>query len=159
MSHTLQIRPTVPGDVPGIQKMVADIYEEYGFRLDLAGVDRMLVDPGTWCRDRGGAFWVLVDGDAVRGTVGVLLPPETSELKALYVFHGLRRGGWGRRMTELAIDFAARAGRRSMFLWTDTRFVDAHQFYESLGFCRTGEVRELRDIYDSRELYFIKAPI
>jgi putative acetyltransferase len=149
----------VPGDVPGIHELVAGIYEEYGFRLDLAGVDRMLVDPGSWCREHEGEFWVLVDGDEVRGTVGVLLSPETSELKGLYVHHSYRRDGWGRRLTVLAMDLARFAGRRSLFLWTDTRFVQAHQFYESLGFRRTGEVRELHDDFNSREFHFSKALI
>jgi len=54
---------------------------------------------------------------------------------------------------EHAIDYARAAGKRRMILWSDTRFVEAHRLYESLGFRRTGQ-RELHDSNDTVEYGF-----
>jgi len=156
MNVTPVLRIVLPGDVPGIHALVSAIYAEYGFALDLEGVDRLLVDPGRYCRERGGEFWVLADGGEIRGTVGLLLPPDVAELKSLYVHRSIRREGWGGRLTQVAMEFARRAGRGCMILWTDTRFVEAHRFYEVLGFSRTGGIRELHDHFNSREYGFEK---
>jgi putative acetyltransferase len=66
-----------------------------------------------------------------------------------------RRQGWGRRLTELAIDYARRAGRRRMILWSDTRFLDAHRLYRKMGFTQRG-MRELHDSNNSVEYGFEK---
>jgi oligopeptidase B len=89
----------------------------------------------------------------VRASIAVLLHPDASELKSLYVHQSLRRQGWGRKLTELAIEHARRKGRHSMLLWSDTRFVEAHRLYHSLGF-RQCSYRELNDSNNSKEYGF-----
>jgi GNAT superfamily N-acetyltransferase len=67
----------------------------------------------------------------------------------------LRRQGWGRRLTELTIDYARSRGRGRMILWSDTRFTKAHQLYRGMGFRETG-VRELHDSNNTVEYGFEK---
>lgn len=148
MRHT---RPSIPADIPAIHSLIGTIYREYGFALDLEGVDAHLVDPGDYCRNQGGEFWVVEDHGAIRATVGVLLRDGAGELKSLYVSKSLRRSGWGRKLTQRVIDFSHRAAKVRMILWSDSRFIEAHRFYKRLGFVRTGE-RTLAD--ESIELGF-----
>ena len=40
--------------------------------------------------------------------------------------------------------------------WSDTRFLDAHRLYERLGYVRTGETRDLHDLSNTTEFFFVK---
>ncbi len=147
------IRPTIPSDSPAVIDLIAAIFREYGLTLDVEHEDTHLLDPGPYFRRTGGEFWVVEDearmaataAGRIVATVGVLLHEDAGELKCLYVAPALRRQGWGRRLSDLTIDHARRAGRQRMILWTDTRFLDAHRLYERLGFRRCGQ----RDLADS----------
>jgi putative acetyltransferase len=150
------IRPTIPTDVPGILALVGGIYVEYGCAFNPEVDDPFLLDPGPYFRTSGGEFWVAVSpGGAasaapVVATGAVKLHADAGELKTLYVHPSVRRQGLARTLTAMAIHHARDAGRTRFFLWTDTRFVEAHQLYASLGFVKFGE-RDLGDSNNSRE--------
>ena len=147
------LRPTIPQDVPGILSLIAGVFAEYDCTLDAENEDTHLLNPGPYFRARGGEFWVVEDEGVVRATGAVLLHPDAGELKSLYVHPALRRQGWGRRLTELAIDYARQHAKPRMILWSDTRFRDAHRLYRSMGFHQFGE-RDLHDSNNSREYGF-----
>ncbi|HEV7842158.1 MAG TPA: GNAT family N-acetyltransferase [Pyrinomonadaceae bacterium] len=150
---TLQFRPTVPEDVPGILALIAEVYGEYDCVLDAETEERHLLEPGPYFRARGGEFWVVEDAGRIVATAAVMLEEEAGELKSLYVHTSLRRQGWGRRLTELTIEYARARAKRRMILWSDTRFLDAHSLYRNLGFREMG-VRELHDSNNSVEYGF-----
>jgi GNAT superfamily N-acetyltransferase len=149
---TLQPRPTIPEDVPGILALIGEVYSEYDCVLD-AEEEHHLLEPGPYFRARDGEFWVVEEEGRIRATVAVLLDGDAGELKSLYVHSSLRRQGWGRRLTELAIDYARAEGKQKMILWSDTRFKDAHRLYRSMGFREMG-LRELHDSNNSIEYGF-----
>lgn len=158
----LQIRATVPADVAGILELVSGVFAEYGFRLDIDDVDQHLLDPGPYFRARGGEFWVVEEDGVIRATVAVLTHAAAVELKSLYVHPSLRRQGWGRRLTQLVIDFARRASTAKpraadyeprLILWSDARFLDAHRLYRKMGFEPHG-TRELHDLNNTVEYAF-----
>jgi putative acetyltransferase len=142
---SLHLRPTVPEDVPGILALIGEIYREYDCVLDAEGEERHLLEPGPYFRAHGGEFWVVLEAGRVSATAAVLLHEDSGELKSLYVHSSLRRQGWGRRLTELAIDYARSHARPRMILWSDTRFTRAHRLYRAMGFQQTGR----RDLHDS----------
>jgi len=150
------LRPTVPEDVPGILALIGEIYVEYDCVLDAEGEERHLLEPGPYFRAHGGEFWVVEEAGRVRATVAVMLHEDAGELKSLYVHPSLRQQGWGRRLTELAIDFARSHHRPRMILWSDTRFTKAHRLYRALGFRETG-TRELHDSNNTVEYGFEKS--
>ena len=150
---TLQPRPSVPEDVPGILALISEVYGEYDCVLDAETEERHLLEPGPYFHAHDGEFWVVEDEGIVRATVAVMLHEDAGELKSLYVHSSLRRQGWGRRLTTLAIDYARAGGKRKMILWSDTRFLDAHKLYRSMGFRETGS-RELFDSNNSVEYGF-----
>lgn len=137
------VRPARPEDTPAIHALIARVFADYDYILDVVQEDAHLRDPGPYFRSSGGEFWVVEQDGRIIATCAVHLHPEAGELKSLYVAHEHRRRGWGRRLTQMTIEHARRAGRPRMFLWSDTRFVEAHRLYESLGFVRSG-LREIR---------------
>lgn len=139
------LRPVEPADVPTIRTMIEAIFREYDLVLNVEHDDVHLKDPPTYFRSHGGEFWVVEDAGRIVATGGVLLHDDAGELKGLYVDPAARGQGWGRRLTELAMDFARRAGKRRFVLWSDTRFTRAHRLYRSMGFAPIGE----RPLYDS----------
>lgn len=151
--NTLQLRPCVPADVPGILALISEVYAEYGCVLHAQKEERHLLEPGPYFHAHNGEFWVVEDKGVIRATVAVMLHEEAGELKSLYVHPALRRQGWGRRLTMLAIDYARAGGKRKMILWSDTRFTDAHRLYRGLGFNEMGS-RELFDSNNSVEYGF-----
>src|SRR5437660_11157226 len=131
---SLSPRPTIPEDVPGILNLIAGIYAEYDCVLDAENDERHLLEPGTYFRTHGGEFWVVEENGVIRATVAVMLHTNARELKTLYMHPSLRRQGWGRRLTELAMDYARSRGKTKMILWSDTRFTDAHNLYRKMGY-------------------------
>ncbi|HEX8847020.1 MAG TPA: GNAT family N-acetyltransferase [Pyrinomonadaceae bacterium] len=151
--NPMQLRPTIAEDVPGILKLISGIYAEYDCVLDAENEERHLLEPGAYFRPGGGEFWVVEDGGDILATVAVILHGDTGELKSLYVHPRLRRQGWGRRLTDLAMERARAQGKSRMILWSDTRFTDAHRLYRNMGFRETG-IRELKDSNNTVEYGF-----
>ncbi|MBI4716730.1 MAG: GNAT family N-acetyltransferase [Planctomycetes bacterium] len=133
------LRAATPDDTPGIHALIAGVFADYGYVLDVEREDPHLRDPGVYFRSNGGEAWVVEEEEVIVACAAVALHAQAAELKSLYVSATRRRRGWGRRLVQMAMEHARRAGRASMFLWSDTRFAEAHRLYESLGFRRTGE--------------------
>jgi ribosomal protein S18 acetylase RimI-like enzyme len=143
--NTLRLRPTIPADVPGILALIGEVYAEYDCVLNAETEERHLLEPVPYFHAHDGEFWVVEENGLIRATVAVMLHEDAGELKTLYVHPSLRRQGWGRKLTTLAIDYARAGGKRKMILWSDTRFTDAHRLYRSMGFHEMG----LRELFDS----------
>ena len=148
-----QLRRAAAQDTVGIQALIAEVYAEYGCTLDVERDEPHLIEPATYFRRSGGELWVVEDGGVIKGSCAVFLHPDAGELKTLYIHRTLRRQGWGRRLVLLAMEHARRAAKPSMILWSDTRFLDAHRLYTSMGFRPIGE-RELNDSNNSVEYGF-----
>ena len=132
------VRPCRPDDTPQIHALIARIFADYGYAFEVEHENPHLAEPGPYFRRTGGEFWVVEHDGQVIATAGVLLRDEEAELRSLYVAPEHRRRGWGRTLTQRAIEHARAAGKPRIVLWTDTRFREAHRLYESLGFTRSG---------------------
>ena len=139
------VRPAHSGDVPAILSLIGGVFAEYGCLLDAEHEDTHLLNPGEHFRARSGEFWVVEDAGHTFATVAVEIAERVAELKCLYVHQDSRRQGWGRRLTQMCIDFARQAGATRMVLWSDTRFRAAHALYYAVGFRQRGT----RDLHDS----------
>jgi GNAT superfamily N-acetyltransferase len=85
------------------------------------------------------------------------LGPETLELERLYVHHRWRRQGVAAGLADMVEHLAADRGATEIELWSDSRFTDAHRFYQRRGYSRVGPDRELGDLSRTREHHFVKA--
>ena len=135
----------------GVLKLIGSIFAEYRLTFEPAGYDADLTRIEDAYMRSGGAFWVLVDGDRVVGTVAVVPhSPSEVEIKRVYLDASLRGKGVGRKLVEHAIAWAVERGHTRAALWSDVKFTRAHAMYERLGFVRVG-IRDCDDVDQSRE--------
>jgi putative acetyltransferase len=107
---------------------------------------------------KGGQLWVLEDARseadfALAGSIAVVpsFDPLIFELFKVYLAHEWRGKRISQSMLETALAYAKTRGAERVRLWTDTRFVEAHRFYEKSGFVRLAGVRALHDASDTFE--------
>ena len=74
----------------------------------------------------------------------------------IYVRPGMQGTGLGHRLLEAAEQHAVAADATEMVLWTDTRFNQAHRFYERHSYLRAGPNRPLADIGNTLEYRYAK---
>ena len=141
--------------MPGVVELIGRVYLEYGFVYvpevevpDLYRFDQHYAAPR-------GAFFVVREGSAVVGSVGVeRLNDGSAELHRLYLDAGLRGRGTGRALVETVLEWCRTQKIRRLILWSDTRFDQAHRLYERMGFQRTGERVLPDDLNQTREYGF-----
>jgi len=138
------IREFRPEDKPGVVAVIKSVYDDYNYAVDFDHFEADLVDVQSTYQDAGGAFWVLDDGGAIAGCVGVL-PREgdTCELKRLYVGKAHRRRGLATRLLATARGWAMSRGFRRMVLWSDVLLTAAHALYLKKGFRPAGQTRAI----------------
>ena len=154
-----RVRPAVDEDSWDVIGLIGACWSEYpGCVMDVHGECPDLLAPASAYLRHGGAFWVAVDGcGTVVATVGWRpLSPEAVELERLYVNLRWRRKGVASALADLVERTAAARRATRVQLWSDTRFRDAHRFYERRGYTRTGPDRELGDLSRTREHHFVK---
>lgn len=147
-------RPVENRDARDLQRLMADAFADYPHCF----LDVELEDPGLLHPAQAyPTLQVLEQGGRVVGCVGWATPrPGVLELKKLYVDHGLRGTGWGRRLIEWVEEQAREQGAGMVELWTDTKFTVAHAVYQRLGYQPTGEQRPLHDISETWEYLYQK---
>jgi GNAT superfamily N-acetyltransferase len=139
-----------------VRRVIGAVFAEYAMTFEPDGFDADVRDIGGHYLEPGGAFWVLVDGGRVVGTVGVLPQPDRAgEIKRLYLLPGYRGRGYGRALIDHVLAWARARGCRAVVAWSDVRLGLAHTVYERLGFERFGE-RTLNDADRSHEIGFRK---
>jgi putative acetyltransferase len=152
------LRPVRDDDADALRRLIGGVYAEYpGCVLEPDGLDADLDGMASLVARKGGEFWVVERDGAVVACCGWGPAGDgVVELKRLYVGPAARRQGIGRRLVEM-VEQAARNRRASAVeLWSDTRFGDAHRLYESLGYRRLPDSRDLNDASNSTEYHFRK---
>ncbi|GAB3302245.1 GNAT family N-acetyltransferase [Epidermidibacterium keratini] len=160
MSKPLPVlRPARDSDSADLIVLIGDAFAEYpGCVLDVDREEPWLRAPATAYAEMDGAIWVYtdgIDGPVVACGAGKRSAEGLDELKSMYVAARARRQGLAADLVELVEQWSANRGNR-IHLWTDTRFLDAHQLYESRGYRRTDEVRELHDLSNTSEFHYVK---
>ena len=149
----MEFRSAERVDVPAILRLLADdeISRARGF-----GVVPEEVDAATWAAfeaidaDPNNELIVAEDGGEVIATCQLTFTPGLSRggawrmtIEAVRVRADRRSGGIGRELMAYAMDLARGRGCRIAQLTTDKRRVDAHRFYDSLGFVASHEGMKL----------------
>lgn len=158
MADDPRIREARDDDAEGLISLIASVFTEYeGCVVDLDELDRDLLAIRSFVAARGGSFWVAEREGRIVGSAGYTQPnPGMVELKRLYIAKAERNRGLGRRFYGLVFEAARRLGARTLECWSDTRFKDAHAFYERRGFTQLPETRALNDPSHSIEYHFSK---
>jgi GNAT superfamily N-acetyltransferase len=144
-------RPARRADVPAIVALLAD--DPIGARRETVAEE---VDAAYWRAfdaidaDPRNTLVVADLSGVVVATMQLTFVPsltrrggERAEIEGVRVAASQRGAGLGRRMIVWAVDEARARGCALVQLTTDKRRVDAHRFYESLGFTATHEGMKL----------------
>jgi putative acetyltransferase len=153
------LRPARDEDGWEVIALIGACWSEYpGCIMDVHGECPDLLAPAEAYRRQGGEFWVGTDPcGTVVATVGWRpLPDGALELERLYVARRWRRRGLAARLADLVEGEAADRQSGSVELWSDTRFADAHRFYEQRGYVRRDPDRNLGDLSATREHHYVK---
>lgn len=154
----ISVRPVKDNDAEGLFTLIGGCFAEYeGVFLDRDGLDSDLKSYETYIRELGGQGFVAERGGRIVGSVACGPSGENSwEVKRLYLSDTLRGSGMGLKLLHMIEHIARSAGASHMDAWSDTRFLRAHSFYEREGYVKCPETRDLNDISNSVEYYFIK---
>ena len=103
-------------------------------------------------------MWIAEVGGRVVGCFGIArtTAPGVHELNKVYLLPEARGRGTARKMLSLALEHAGSQGAREVRLWTDSRFLEGHGFYERNGFERVPVTRYLADLGRTWEFAFRK---
>ena len=152
MSYSV-IRTATDADGPAIGALIKAIYADYENCLYVEAELPELENVASYYAAQGGQMWVAEQNGEIVGSlaIGESLAPGTFELFKVYVARSARGQGLAWSMFNLATDLIDSRGGTSIKLWTDTRFVDGHQFYDKIGFSRVPVTRFLADASDTWE--------
>lgn len=120
---------------------LAELMSQLGFATTSTEMSERL---SVILNDQNFATFVAVEADKVCGMIGLSASPSyehndrTGRIVALAVDERRRRRGFGRALIANAEEYFL--GRKIIRVVLNTRFErqGAHQFYESLGYARTG---------------------
>ncbi|UOK69373.1 GNAT family N-acetyltransferase [Ancylobacter polymorphus] len=159
------IRPASDADGDAIAALIAAAFAEYeGCVFDRAAEFPELDAIASHFAGRGGTIWVAQAAEGVIGSMALAptrdpdAPAGGQEIFKVYVARTARRRGIARTLFDTALSAAHAAGAPEIRLWTDTRFTDAHRFYERCGFTRDGVARECHDLSATWE-YLYRLPL
>jgi len=153
----LILRPGRDSDADGLIALIGRCWADYpGCILDIDHEEQELLALASYCEARGGAFWAADDGGAVVGMAAVIPADGAWELKKLYVHPDRHGSGLGHQLLDTAEAYAKAAGAERLVLWSDTRFVRAHRFYEKRSWVREGPIRALDDLSKTLEYGYSK---
>lgn len=140
------------GDGPW--RVVATVFEEYGFEFAVSEYDADLARPEEFYAGERNAFFVVEDESGVVGCVGYTDEGNgVFELHRLYGLSRARRSGMGEALVRRVVDEARRLGGKKVILFSDVMFEDAHRLYMRCGF-RCTRFRYAPDPWQSREWGF-----
>jgi ribosomal protein S18 acetylase RimI-like enzyme len=144
LSHLgdMEIRMFRGSDQPQLKRLVSEVLDEYGFKLDEEW-GRDLENPQAVYVDEGGAIFLLCDRDEIVGSC-IVSPASVEEaaLRRMYIKSAYRGKGWGQRLLDDALKFAQLKGYRKVFLYTHPAFSNAVGFYKRHGFRETRREEE-----------------
>ncbi len=143
----IEIRPIQLHQVEAAKRVIATVCrevwqwsvsaEEVEQRWDDMGVLADMDDLQAHYVDNHGLFLVIVDEGRVVGTGAIMrLDDDTCELKRMWVLQEYRGHGLGRKLAQLLLDFARRAGYKRVRLDVGDaeRQERALKLYKRLGF-------------------------
>ena len=129
------LRNATNADRPMVWILISSVLRSYGITPNEETTDKDLADIEAYYWNNKGAFFVLLDGEEVIGTVA--LHHETDsvcELCRMYLAPQYRGQGLGRWMLEHSVREAKGNGFKEMYLKTASVLVEAIALYKRAGF-------------------------
>ena len=154
------VRKAEETDSEAVIALVRECWSQYpGVVFDLDAELPELKNFARYYRGLEGEAWVAkLDGE-IAGCAAITPEdqPGVWMLQKLYVLPSARRHGIATALVREAEMAARAADAVRMVLWSDTRFVESHAFYASLGYEKIPLTRELNDLSNTVEFRFRKS--
>jgi putative acetyltransferase len=129
------LRAATNADLPAVWRLISSVLASYGITSNRQTTDSDLVDIEATYWNKKGAFYVLLEGEAVIGTVALQHETDaTCELCRMYLAPQYHGQGLGRRLLEHALREARERGFKEMRLKTASVLVEAISLYKRAGF-------------------------
>lgn len=147
------IRSARDDDGPQLAELIAGIFKDYDNCLYEPAEFPELDHPASYYAAKGGQMWVVEQDGALVGSLAIAETTQEGvfELFKVYVAKSARGQGLAWSMFQQAIDLVDGREGYEVKLWTDTRFVEGHSFYEKIGFEKMPVTRRLNDVSDTWE--------
>jgi GNAT superfamily N-acetyltransferase len=152
------VRPVADSDSAELIALIDTVCGEYpNYVVDVEKEMPELKAPARAAEEDNARWWVAeAEGTVVASCAVATENDETAELKRLFVARSARRRGLAAHFMTLAEREARQRGAKRIVLWSDTRFAEAHELYERLGYARQPRTRALPDISKSIEFQYVK---
>ena len=138
-NENIEIRLITKADNEGIYKLIQGILESY--ELDKPGTayfDPYLSELYDYYKNLStGAYWVLVKDDKVYGGIGIGPFGQyegVAEVQKYYISTELQGQGYGRKLYEIAENFAKKQGYKKLYIETTDVLGKANDIYHRFGF-------------------------
>ena len=157
---TKHVRAAGDADSDAVIALVRECWTQYpGVVFDLDGELAELRDFAGYYRALEGEAWVAELDGRVAGCIAILPEdqPGVWMLHKLNVLPSARRRGIASALVREAEAAARARDAVRMVLWSDTRFIESHALYASLGYEKIPVTRELGDRSNTVEFRFRKS--
>ncbi len=129
------LRVAGEADVAEVQRLFREYAAWVGVDLSFQGFERELAElPGEYIAPGGVLLLAAVEGGIAGCVAAHRWRPGVCEMKRLFVRDAFRGAGCGRALVEGVIDWARKAGYRSILLDTLPVMDGAQRLYARLGF-------------------------
>jgi len=157
----IRIREAADSDGAVLTALIASVFAEYEGVTFLASELVELKAPASHFRRKGGRLWVAEQEDRLIGSFGIVATHArgVGELSKVYLARESRGMGVAKRLLDRALAFGRDRDMTAITLWTDSRFLDGHRFYERHGFRRMPGLRAQHDASNSLEFNFRLDPL
>lgn len=153
------IGPATDASGAQIATLIAKVFSDYE-NCPFVGTEfPELACVSSYYRGLGGDIWVATDAqDTIVGCLALVPTPFEGifEIFKVYVAKTERGTGLAQALYNTGLLWGQERGLRALRLWTDTRFVSGHKFYEKLGFTKRPVIRYLGDVAESWEYLYLR---
>ena len=153
----MKLRPGRDEDGPALVALIAGCWAEYPGCVMDETEHAHLQAPATHYARQGGTLTVAEDeAGRVVACVSTRRAGDDLEVKGVYV-EAVHRGTGLAQSLLRSVEAEARTRNASrLILWSDTRFLRAHRFYQREGFVAAGPIRALNDLSNSLQYPYAK---
>jgi predicted N-acetyltransferase YhbS len=145
----MSIREATPGELPEIEHLVKDAYQEFQAVMPEEVWQRWMDNVSEALRAAGGLVLVAESGGEIVGAVTFFpdagqahqghWPQGAAAIRLLAVRPDRRGQGYGKQLTRACLTRSRKLKISTIFLYTGTFMTAARQLYEKLGFKRAPE--------------------